>query len=283
MTTVFGENMLNNPLSNYFRRPALYFSLPSKGMGYPEGSLNLPENGEIPIYPMTALDEITARTPDALFNGVAVVELIRSCAPNILDPWVIPQIDLDPLLLSIKIATKGSTAEVDTVCPKCGESHKYDVDLVGMLNSIQSGKYNELHPVNSDIAIKYKSVPYRTLNKISQEQFSLQQTFRRIQDTTDEKEKETKTSGLVKDMTELASKLTLEMIEYVKTPTDLVLDREFIKEYLLNIPKKEYEFIRDKSIALKQETEIKPLEIKCQSCTHEYQQPFDLNISDFFD
>ena len=79
--------MDNNPLKQYFRRPSVYMKLPSNGQGYPEGSLEMPENGELPVYPMTAIDEITARTPDALFNGTAVAELITSCVPNIKDPW----------------------------------------------------------------------------------------------------------------------------------------------------------------------------------------------------
>ena len=69
--------MNNNPLRQYFRRPAVYISLPSKGEGYSVDELELPETTELPVYPMTAIDEITARTPDALFNGTAVVELIK--------------------------------------------------------------------------------------------------------------------------------------------------------------------------------------------------------------
>ena len=91
----------SNPLKQFFRRPAVYLKLPSGGLGYPEGAINLPDNGEIPIYPMTAIDEITSRTPDSLFNGVAVVELIKSCVPDIKDPWSVTNVDLDPLLVAI--------------------------------------------------------------------------------------------------------------------------------------------------------------------------------------
>ena len=56
----------NNPLKQYFRQPAIYIRLPSQGKNYPEGSLNMPPTGELAVYPMTAIDEITYRTPDAL-------------------------------------------------------------------------------------------------------------------------------------------------------------------------------------------------------------------------
>jgi hypothetical protein len=87
----------NNPLKQYFRRPSIYLKLPSGGVGYPLGSLNRTENGELPVYPMTAIDEITSKTPDALFNGSAVVEIIKSCVPDITDPWSIPSTDLDAI------------------------------------------------------------------------------------------------------------------------------------------------------------------------------------------
>ena len=67
----------NNPLQQYFRQPAIYLRLPSNGEFYPPGSIDMPVNKEIPIFPMTAIDEITYRTPDALFNGTAVVNVIQ--------------------------------------------------------------------------------------------------------------------------------------------------------------------------------------------------------------
>ena len=70
-----------NPLKQFFRQPAIYMRLPSQGEYWPEGSIALPENKELPVYPMTAIDEITYRTPDALFNGQAVVNVIKSCVP----------------------------------------------------------------------------------------------------------------------------------------------------------------------------------------------------------
>lgn len=62
---------MNNPLQQYFRRPAIYIKLPSDGRYYSDGILSMPENHELPVYPMTAIDEITAKTPDALFNGTS--------------------------------------------------------------------------------------------------------------------------------------------------------------------------------------------------------------------
>ena len=98
---------LNNPLRKYFRQPKIYLTLPSKGRYYPQTAISMPESGEVPIFALTAKDEMLMKTPDALLNGEATVEVIRSCVPNILDPWHIPQIDLDALMIAIRMASYG--------------------------------------------------------------------------------------------------------------------------------------------------------------------------------
>ena len=84
-----------NPLKQFFRQPVIYARLPSKGKFYPPGTLDMPANNELPVLPMTAIDEITYRTPDALYNGQATVDVIQSCLPNIKNAWVIPAMDMD--------------------------------------------------------------------------------------------------------------------------------------------------------------------------------------------
>ena len=51
--------MNSNPLMQFFRQPAIYTRLPSGGKGWPVGSIQMPPNGELPVLPMTAIDEIT--------------------------------------------------------------------------------------------------------------------------------------------------------------------------------------------------------------------------------
>jgi hypothetical protein len=58
-----------NPLSDYFRQPGTYITLPSNGRFYKD-KLTLSDSGELAIYPMTAKDELRLKNPDALFNEV---------------------------------------------------------------------------------------------------------------------------------------------------------------------------------------------------------------------
>ena len=81
------EKQSFNPLANYFRQPAIYLKLPSAGRWWPQGSLELSESQELPIYPMSTKDEILIRTPDALLNGQGVVDVIQSCCPAMKNAW----------------------------------------------------------------------------------------------------------------------------------------------------------------------------------------------------
>jgi len=271
-----------NPLKQYFRRPALYLTLPSKGVGYAPGVIEFPENNELPIYPMTAIDEITSRTPDALFNGLAVVEIIKSCVPSIKKPWEILNIDLDPILVAIKMATNGQSMELETACPACEETSKYDINLTGILGSFKPGDYSIPLELD-DLKVKFKPSTYQEVNKVSTAQFEIQRSLAAIDTVTDAEERNRKTAIVIKTINELTVELIAGAIEYIKTPDSTVFDKAYIHEFLLNCDKKTHHIIKDKHIELRKSTELKPLEVKCTHCNHEYQQQFNINISDFFD
>lgn len=272
----------NNPLRQYFRRPALYLKLPSGGVGYPAGAIDMPENGELPIYPMTAIDEITCRTPDALYNGSAVTEIIKSCVPNIKNPWAVNNIDLDPLLVAIKIATSGNQMETDTACPKCEEEAKYDVDLSRILAGFRTPEYN-LPLSIGELEIKFRPLSYDQLNKANEAQFQAQKLMfdvSRMEDTT---ERNHKTSLALVSMNEMAIDVMSYTIEYIKTPEVQVREREFIMDYLKNCDAKIFDRIKDRNLELRRASETKPLKFKCVHCENEYEQPFTINMTDFFE
>ena len=272
----------DNPLRQFFRRPALYLKLPSGGKGYSTGAIDFPDNGELPIYPMTAIDEITSRTPDALYNGVAIVEIIKSCVPAIKDPWQVLNIDLDPILVAIRIATNGQTMEIDSTCPECTESSKFDINLSALLAGFSSGDYDT--PVKlGDLSIKFKPLIYKEVNKVGESQFEVQKRFMQIESIPESIEKTNKTNEIIHLLNKLTLDILVDAIEYIKTPTDTVFDKEFIAEFLSNCDKNTYNILRDKNVDLRKDNEIKPLDVKCLHCGHEHQQAFNINITNFFE
>ena len=270
----------NNPLKQYFRRPVIYLKLPSGGAGYPPGVVNIPESGELPIYPMTAIDEITSKTPDALFSGTAIVELIKSCIPDIKDPWSINSTDLDAILVAIKSATQGNDFEIESTCTACGEAATYGINLIGILTGLKPGDYSKELELG-DLKIKFRPLMYKEMNDAAKTQFEIQKIFSNLEELPEE-ERNIKTQEAIKSITEITMLLLSKTIEYIQTPGSQVTEKAFILDFLHNCDKNSYITIRDHHAKLKEQTDIKPLKIKCIHCQHEYEQPFILNASDFF-
>jgi hypothetical protein len=275
--------MDNNPLKQFFRRPAVYLKLPSGGKDYATGVIDMPPTGELPIYPMTAIDEITAKTPDALFNGTAVSELMRSCVPNIKDPWSVNSNDLDAILIGIKAAsTPSGVLEIESTCPSCEDTSTYGINLVGVLSTMKSGDYSEELTLG-DLAFKFRPITYKEMNSAAIGQFEIQKMFSAIAEIQDEKERELASQEALRKITDLTMEVLSQALEYIKTPSTVVDQKAFILDFLKNCDKNIYFEIRDHNAMLKTGTELKPIDIKCVSCNHEYAQPFTLNPSDFFD
>jgi hypothetical protein len=242
----------------------------------------MPPTGELPVYPMTAIDEITVKTPDALFNGSAIPELIKSCIPDIKDPWAINNIDLDAVLISIKAATGDGEMDLDTVCPACEEETKYGLSLISMLTQLKEGDYDSELIIN-ELHIKFRPITYKEMNSASMKQFEIQKLFNSIDQLTDDLEKAERAKTAIISITELTMKLLANAVEYISTPSARVEETEYILDFLQNCDKESYDKIKDYHTQLKEGTSIKPLKLSCTSCNHNYEQSFTLNTADFFE
>ena len=282
--TCLGTNMpsINNPLRQYFRRPSLYLKLPSGTTAYTPDVVDYPETGELPIFPMTAIDEITSRTPDALFNGSAIVDLIKSCVPAIKNPWAITNIDLDAILIGIRAASEGTEMEITSICPACNEDSKYGVNLINILAGFRPGNYDEELKIN-DLAIKFRPLTYKEINQTGNKQFEIQRIFTQLETIEDLNERNRRSTEALQKINLVPIEIIGETIEHIRTPESFVTEKEFIVDFLQNCDKKTYELIKETNIKLRQSTETKPLQIQCVACNHEYSQPFTLNITDFFE
>jgi hypothetical protein len=275
----------NNPLQKYFRQPAIYVKLPSDGQFYPEGTLEMPVNKEIPIYPMTAMDEIMARTPDALFNGSAVMQIFKSCVPNIKEPWGIPQTDVDLLLTAIKIASYGHEMEMSVTCPHCEEIQDYTLDLRTVIDKFVSPDYSKGAQLG-DLEVYFRPLNYQEVNDAAKVQFEQQKTLQILenQEGATEEAKLTAMSTALQKITELSLDALTHSISLIKVDGQPVTDSEHIKEFMVNANRDVFNRIRDHLTKIRENTEMKPLKITCsnEECKKEYDQPFTMDMSNFF-
>lgn len=277
------ENNNPNPLAKHFRQPSIYIKLPSDGVFYDDNVVTLPQNKELPVYPMTALDEIQYRTADALFNGAAVANVIKSCIPAFKDPWEVSTADLDTILIAIRIASYGHEMEFLSKCPKCEEENEFAIDLRTIMESIKFADYST--PVTiGDIQIHFKPLSYKAQNENNTAQFEDQKLLETLPQADMPEEEKLK---LLQDAFANISFLTLtaiaDSIAMIKTGDDIVVDKKHIEEYIQNCDSASFEKIRKRIETIKEASEIKPMTITCNDCKHTYETPFTMNVANFFE
>jgi hypothetical protein len=226
-------------------------------------------------------DEITSKTPDALFNGNAVTEIIKSCVPNIRDPWSIPAIDLDAILIGIRAATNGNMLDVESSCPACSEDASYNINLVGLLSKLKP-EYEDVVKLN-ELIFKFNPLSYKKVNEINLIQFEIEKTIRNIENITDNEERLQISGQTMKKLNELSIVLITETINSISTPTEIVMEKEHINDFLRNSDKNTFDILKNTAIKLRESSQLKPLQVKCIHCQHEYEQTLTLNVTDFFD
>jgi hypothetical protein len=271
-----------NPLKQYFRQPAIYLRLPSGGNFWPTGSLAVPPNQELPVLPMTAIDEVTYRTPDALFNGSAVVNVIQSCIPSIQNAWVTPGIDLNAILVAIRIASYGHDMEIDSTCPSCNHQGEYTIDLRLILDSLATASYTEpLH--YGDLEMSFQPMSYQVQNATNQTQFDRQRQIQAVtQSDMPEEQKIEKLNEALIQISEMTISALKHSIASIRTPQAIVTEPEHIEEFLNNCDRALFVKLRDHIVKLRETSEFKPLNMRCSECDHEYSQQLTLDQVSFF-
>jgi len=274
--------MSNNPLRAYFRRPSIYFKLPSGGRYYQPGVVNIPPNGEMAVYPMTSADEMAIRTPDGLYNGASMVQVIKNCIPDILDPWQLNDIDVDAAVVAIRAATVDGKLEIVSACPSCSEDSKYDIDLLRLLNEKQDIDYEKPLSVG-ELTIRFRPLSYSQSNQNSLKQFEIQRFAMLVEESEDTEQKQQVLNDALRQLNEMMIDIVTQTIEYIETPETRVTEGEFIKEFLVGCDIKTNKSIKEYSAELRSKNETKPLKMTCIHCKHEYKQQLVLNFTDFFE
>jgi DNA-directed RNA polymerase subunit M/transcription elongation factor TFIIS len=273
----------SNPLAKHFRQPALYTSLVSGGRFWPEGSINLPVTGEVPVYPMTAKDEITLRTPDALLNGTAVVEIIHSCCPVINNAWEMPSVDVDALLIAIRIASYGESMTTSSKCPQCGEEHDYSINLQSALAGVQMPDYQE--PLEIDnLMVYFKPLNYRQVSKTGQKTYEEERLILSLaDDSIDDEEKKRIYDEHVERMIDLNIDSLVNYTDAIVTEDGVAVSNPaHIKEFYANTKAANLKQIEKRAASDSTKVNIQPMDAKCKACDADFKLTMTFDYASFF-
>lgn len=273
----------SNPLSAFFRQPKIYISLPSKGEFYPDGALEKSSTGEYPVFAMTARDELLFKTPDALMNGVATREVIKSCIPAIKDPWQMPSLDVDAILSAIRIATYGEEMEVQASCPKCQHLNEAMVDLRTVLDNLNRVQFNTKVEIDNTMVVHLRPMTYEEITKTALKAFEHQRIFTIINDESlPEQEKLRLFQESFVKLTDLTIDTAVNCIVRIESTSGSTDNPVFIKEFLQKADKSVFEHINDAINKSQKSGTMSSFKSVCQNCQHEWEVELSMDQSDFF-
>jgi hypothetical protein len=217
-------------------------------------------------------------TGSSQVNGSSIVSVIQSCVPNIKNVWKMPAIDLDKLLVAVKIASHGDQLKITATCTACGHEDQPTVNLQQVLDQIISPDYNQpLHI--ADLKIHFRPPSYQQLNDNDQITLDDESVVTMLEDNDiDNQVKAEKVAELLQKVKSIATRVLSENIRHVETPDATVDSQEHIFEWLANCDQSVYMQIQEFIIKNKEQTEVKPAEITCSSCATQYQQAYNLNM-----
>ena len=283
-TQTFTPPQPHNPLTKHFRQPVLYLKLPSNGNYWPEGTIDLPVTGEIPVLAMSTKDEITLKTPDALLNGQGVVNAIQSCCPSIKDAWAMPSIDVDAAIIAIRIASYGNQMDFESTCPHCNSVNDYAIDLGVVLGSIVAPNY--VHKIEIEgLAIKLKPQAYFSVNRSNMIAFEEQQILRAI-GTLDDNPEEAKRifNAQIEKLIDLNVLMLSDSTAFIETEEGIVSDPKFIEEFYKNCDTKIVKAVRDQLEEYSKVGGLKPVHVNCKNeeCEKEFDVALTFDFASFF-
>jgi len=279
-----------NPLGQYYRQPQIYIKLPSGGRYYPKEVFTPTETGEIPILPMTAKDEMAFKTPDAMINGQSTVDVIKSCVPNLLDPWKMVNYDTDAVLLAIRIATYGETMDITFRVPGLDEQQQHTMNLPALLEDLGRIEIADSTTTSKGFKVDIQPLDYKTLTKIQIARFEQQKMYGTIDSSSmTEEQKQTAFAKSFETLNAVNFSLLIDSIKSITTPKgDTVVDRAQIIEFCNNADTKTITEIQEKLSELRLQAQIAPLKIKTteeqikKGAPASFEVPVTFDNSNFF-
>ena len=252
-----------NPLSGFMRQPKIYIKLPSGGEFWPAGSLNKTENGEYPVYSMTAKDELMLKVPDALMNGQAVTSVIEHCVPNIKNAWHVPNIDLDVILIAIRIATYG---EIMTVPVVVGEDTdlEYSLNLNLLMDTLMGQiKWETAIPVSPDLTVHIRPINYKQMTESALKTFETQRIFDAVnsQNLSDAEKSKVFNESFDK-LNQITIGIVNNSVFAIESSAGTTDNPAHIQEFMENTDKEIFDTVKKQIETQRENNSIKPLKIQ---------------------
>ena len=279
-----------NPLLSYTRRETVFVKLPSQGNFYNSEDLALTPSGEIGVRSMTAADEITLNSPEALLNNNAISTIIMSCCPAVKNADNLLAPDIDTLLIAIRKASYGDNMEISTMCPnsECGKENSFEIPLdnsLGNITLLENSYKIELSEACDNMIAYIK--PYNMSDVIKDallkynETLALQRILNKNMDDLKQQKEYRKHINKIADLNiELLSNNIIKITDHKNQ--EIESSKKNIAEWISSLPAKDAKLLQSKITEINNIGVDKKFHATCQYCEHEWETNVEFNPSNFF-
>lgn len=278
--------MSENPLKSLYRKKSVFISLPSDGKYYSQPP-KLSIDDELGVLPMTAADDILLKSPDALFNGEALINMLASCVPDIADPEEIPVCDLDLILMAIKVATNGEALDIVSNCPDCKQEESYEVNLPSLMATSQKIDSNNIVELDDGVKVYVRPYSLRSQIKGQVQKFHNYRMQMMLNDDMPNSEKAKLFDEALIAASAISVQLVADNVMKVEIPGEgdepvVVINKEHIYEWVENMETKVYDLVIQRIRDLSSGNIDLNIHLKCPLCEHEYNTDLELDPISFF-
>ena len=269
-------------LEKHKRHPKLYIDLPSQGRFYDDTVANKVEH--IPVFGMSAMDEIILKTPDALFSGEATAQVIKSCIPDILDPWQLVGYDIDYVLVAIRIATYGESIDVNTTCKNCKTSTASSVQLTRLLELLNSNELVHSFDMNG-LTFHINPITYKFTTDFSIESYTIERQILDVPNLDiEQKEKDRILNNLYTQAAELNLKLAISHIAEITSGDEREDNKQAIFEFVQENDVEFYNNLKNTITKISGNWSLPAFDVECsnEECNETYKTAVDMDYANFF-
>jgi hypothetical protein len=278
--------MDQNPLKKYFRQPALYIRLPTLGRWYDTSVITVEGSSEIPIYGLSAIDDIMLNTPDAMLNGQALENVLKNCVPSIVDVKKLLIPDLDAIFVALKHATNNGKDDHNCKCPSCNHENSFEINCQMLLDSMSYVDDTDTSlQIDDDLMVYLRPYDFEMRHVYMQKEFEEEKMLQSLmRPDLDEFTK----AHLAAESVDRLSKITFELVsrsieKVVMVKENItVTENKFINEWLQSINKIQAEAVITKVSELNKIGVNEKVDVKCQSCGHEWDETLNFDPINFF-
>jgi hypothetical protein len=195
-----------------------------------------------------------------------------------------PLIDLDPVLIAIRLASYGEGMDMTSNCTHCNESNEHTINLHKVLESIRSiGNYDKSNFING-LVFDIQPHSFKEINTASQIAFEQQKLVAAVEnsDLTPEDKKAQFDNSFTK-LSELNIESLVSCIRSITTEEGIIVkEKALIKDFLTHTDRKSYDEVKETVMDIVKANALDPVTVTCDQCEKEYTVALDFNQTNFF-